>query len=104
MELKLTRWNHSTPPTEAGLRRLYRAAGLEPYAWSNRPGDEYAAHAHPYHKVLYVAAGAITWFLPDLGQEIETFPGDRLDLPAGTRHAARVGPQGVTCLEAHQPV
>jgi hypothetical protein len=29
--------------------------------------------------------------------------GDRLDLPAGTRHDALVGPTGVTCLEAHLP-
>ena len=29
--------------------------------------------------------------------------GDRLDLPAGTRHDALVGPTGVTCLEAHMP-
>jgi hypothetical protein len=29
--------------------------------------------------------------------------GDRLDLPARTRHDARVGEHGVTCLEAHLP-
>jgi hypothetical protein len=29
--------------------------------------------------------------------------GDRLDLPAGTAHDAVVGPDGVTCLEAHVP-
>jgi len=29
--------------------------------------------------------------------------GDRLDLPAGTRHEAFAGPDGVTCLEAHLP-
>ena len=29
--------------------------------------------------------------------------GDRLDLPAGTRHDAVVGRDGVTCLEAHAP-
>jgi hypothetical protein len=27
--------------------------------------------------------------------------GDRIDLPANTFHNAVVGPQGVTCLEAH---
>jgi hypothetical protein len=29
--------------------------------------------------------------------------GDRLDLPAGTPHAATVGPNGVTCWEAARP-
>jgi len=101
MELKLTRWERKSPPTEDQLRKTYRQEKLSPYAWSNSPGDEYAAHAHSYHKVLYVVRGSITWVLPGSDQEIETFPGDRLDLPRGTQHAARVGPQGVTCLEAH---
>ena len=34
---------------------------------------------------------------------VDLAPGDRLDLPAGTRHDAVVGPGGVTCLEAHVP-
>jgi uncharacterized protein YjlB len=101
MEFKLTHWTEDHPPTEGELRQIYRLEGLTPYAWSNGPGDLYPDHSHAYHKVLYVVQGSITWILPDLNQEIETFPGDRLDLPAGTRHAARVGPRGVICLEAH---
>jgi quercetin dioxygenase-like cupin family protein len=102
MELKLTRWGGAQPPSERELRRLYSEEGLSPYAWSNAPGDVYAQHLHDYHKVLYVLRGSITWILPQTGQEIETRPGDRLDLPRGTVHGARVGPQGVTCLEAHR--
>jgi uncharacterized protein YjlB len=101
MELKITRWNQDAPPTESELLQIYRREGLSPYAWSNGPGDVYSAHAHPYDKVLYVSRGSITWILPELGKEIETTPGDRIDLPRGTAHAARVGPHGVTCLEAH---
>jgi quercetin dioxygenase-like cupin family protein len=52
--------------------------------------------------VIYVFHGSITWILPESNQEIETFAGDRLDLPRGVVHAARVGAHGVTCLEAHQ--
>ncbi len=101
MELKITRWSQPTPPTENGLMQTYRQEGFSPYAWSNGPGDVYPAHSHSYHKVLYVVRGSITWILPGMGQEIETFPGDRIDLPQGTLHAARVGPHGVACLEAH---
>lgn len=97
----MIRWKEKDPPTETELRRLYAQENLSPYAWSNGPGDTYAAHAHGYHKVLMVASGTITWIFPDSGQAIETFPGDRINLPAGVLHAARVGPQGVTCLEAH---
>ena len=102
MELMVQRWEKPAPPTEGELREHYRQEGLNPYAWSNAPGDRYAPHSHSYHKVIYVVSGSITWLLPESEQEIETLAGDRLDLPAGILHAAHVGPEGVTCLEAHR--
>lgn len=80
-----------------------RAEGLAPGAWSNGPGDVYGAHVHAYDKVLVVESGSIVFGLPELGSEVALSEGDRLDLPAGTRHDAVVGPTGVTCLEAHPP-
>ena len=102
MEFRVIRWEEKHLPTEVELRETCNREGLSPYAWSNGPYDTYAAHSHAYHKVIYVVRGSITWVLPELGQEIDTHPGDRLELPRGTLHAARVGPQGVTCLEAHR--
>lgn len=78
-----------------------RTEGLDPGSWSNGPGDRYGAHDHGYDKVLVVASGSIVFGLPDRGELIALDVGDRLDLPAGTRHDALVGPSGVTCLEAH---
>lgn len=101
MELKVIRWSGEVPATESILRQRYREEGLSPYMWSNGPGDVYEIHSHAYHKVLYVVSGSITWILPQTKQEIETQAGDRLDLPRHTLHGARIGPQGVTCLEAH---
>jgi len=80
-----------------------RAEGLDPSPWSNGPGDRYGAHEHGYDKVIAVAAGSIAFGLPAEGRMIELATGDRLELPAGTRHDAFVGPRGVTCLEAHLP-
>ena len=80
-----------------------RAEGLEPGAWSNGPGDRYGAHEHGYDKVIVVERGSIAFGLPTTGQAVELAAGDRLELPAGTRHDAVVGPGGVTCLEAHLP-
>ena len=37
------------------------------------------------------------------GASHELRAGDRLDLPAGTIHAADVGPAWVRCLEGHVP-
>ena len=81
------------------LESAIRAEGLSPSWWSNGPGDQYAAHSHAYHKVLYCAEGSITFRL-DNGREFELAPGDRLDIPPGTSHSAAVGPRGVTCVEA----
>jgi hypothetical protein len=85
------------------LVEALRAEGLDAGSWSNGPGDVYAPHRHPYDKVLVVARGSIAFGLPDLGRSEALSAGDRLDLPAETRHDARVGPDGVRCLEAHRP-
>lgn len=77
---------------------VYRSERLEPHTWSNGPGYRYAAHEHPYEKVLFCVAGSITFHTPS--GDLQLRPGDRLDLPPHTRHAATVGPDGVTCLEA----
>jgi hypothetical protein len=100
-QIRVTRWTRQTPPTQTELTRLMSAEGLSPYAWSNGPYDNYSAHTHGYHKVIYVVQGSITFGLPDLEQTIELFPGDRLDLRSGTLHNANVGSQGVVCLEGH---
>lgn len=79
------------------------AEGLDPGGWSNGPGDRYAAHDHGYDKVIVVTAGSIRFGLPSRGESVQLEVGDRLELPAGTRHDALVGPDGVACLEAHRP-
>jgi len=80
-----------------------RAEGLEPGPWSNGPGDRYAPHEHGYDKVLVCAAGSIRFGLPARGVTVDLAPGDRLELPAGTRHDAIVGAAGVAVLESHLP-
>ena len=77
--------------------------GLASGSWSNGPFDRYAAHEHEYDKVLVCVSGSIRFVLPELGHSVELRPGDRLDLPARTRHDAVAGSSGVTCLEAHLP-
>ena len=90
------------PSVETVARRL-RAEGVEPYPWSNGPGDRYAAHDHGYAKLLMCAAGSITFLLGPDQLAIDLRPGDGFILPAGTSHAAIVGPDGCTCLEGHRP-
>lgn len=85
------------------LEDRLRAEGLRPSTWGNGPGDQYDEHAHDYDKVLVASSGSIVFHLTELGRDVELRAGERLELPAQTRHAATVGGQGVSCLEAHLP-
>ena len=89
--------------SEGELTARLRAEGLDPGPWSNGPLDRYSPHEHGFDKVLVCAAGSIRFGLPDRGVTIDLVVGDRLELPAGTRHDAVAGREGVTCLEAHLP-
>lgn len=100
--IHIKKWRHAEVPTEAELRQQLEAEGLDPYRWSNGPYDHYDAHVHDYHKVIVVVSGSITFGFPIDGAPTTLKAGDRLDLPAGVRHNAGVGPEGVVCLEAHR--
>lgn len=102
MIINALQWPEKDLPTEATLRQILQAEGLQPYRWSNGPGDVYGAHTHAYHKVIYVVSGSITFGLPGEGQQLALHAGDRLELPPGVVHDAIVGPEGVVCLEAHR--
>lgn len=89
------------PGTAAAEARL-RGLGVEPYAWSNGPGDRYAGHEHGYAKLLVCAEGSISFLVGGGETAVELTAGQGFVLPAGTRHAAVVGPEGCTCLEGHR--
>lgn len=100
--IQVEKWSRSHEPTEAELRQALLDEGLQPYRWSNNPGDYYDSHQHAYHKVIYVVSGSITFGFPIEAEPTTLRTGDRLELPAGVRHNAAVGPEGVVCLEAHK--
>jgi len=79
---------------EAKVRREAR----DVHSWSNGPGDRYSEHEHGYPKPLYCRRGSIDFHLGD-GTTVHLFAGDRMVLPAGTRHSATVGPGGCACVE-----
>lgn len=93
----------SEPPTTASVAQLLREEGVEPHAWSNGPGDRYAVHQHGYTKLLMCAAGSITFLVGSSATPVNLTAGEGFVLPAGTPHAAEVGPSGCTCLEGHRP-
>jgi len=76
------------------FKRLQEEGYTNLYVWSDSPGTYYDWHTHPFNEVRWVLEGEIT-----IGTEREVVTlraGDRLDVPAGTRHWAKVGEEGVT--------
>lgn len=89
----------AAPANDPGaIERQLRTEARDVYGWSNGPGDRYEHHAHVYHKLLYCTRGSIDFILGD-GRTLTLRAGDRMMLPAGTRHAALVGPEGCACVE-----
>jgi quercetin dioxygenase-like cupin family protein len=86
------------PPPPEEIEARFREEGLEPREWANGPGDRYGWHDHPYHKVLYCLSGTIDFHTHEGDFALQA--GDRLDIEPGTEHAATVGPDGVSCMEA----
>jgi quercetin dioxygenase-like cupin family protein len=85
-------------PDAIAIEKRLRGEARDAYGWSNGPRDRYAEHAHTYDKLLYCTRGSIDFILGD-GRTLTLHPGDRMLLPAGTRHAAHVGPDGCACVE-----
>lgn len=80
------------------VEQQLRSEARDVYGWSNGPGDRYEQHSHAYHKLLYCTRGSIDFILGD-GRTLTLRAGDRVMLPAGTQHAAVVGPEGCACME-----
>jgi quercetin dioxygenase-like cupin family protein len=101
--LEELRWNRDDEPDPTSVAARLRADGVQPYAWSNAPGDRYAGHEHAYTKLLMCASGSITFLVGRDETPVELHPGEGFILPPRTHHAAVVGPEGCTCLEGHRP-
>jgi quercetin dioxygenase-like cupin family protein len=97
MDVQVDRHAGATPDPKQ-IEAHIRVEARDVYGWSNGPGDRYEQHAHAYHKLLYCTQGSIDFALGD-GRTVTLRPGDRMVLPAGTPHAARVGPEGCVCVE-----
>jgi quercetin dioxygenase-like cupin family protein len=98
MSARRSPWDGEAAADRTAIEARFRAEGLAAHAWGNGPGHRYGSHRHGYHKVLYCVSGGIVFHTAD--GDLALGPGDRLDVEAGTEHAATVGPDGVECLEA----
>jgi quercetin dioxygenase-like cupin family protein len=70
------------------LRGALEREGMVTAWWSDMPGTHVDAHAHTFPETRWILSGFLR--VTAAGDTLELGPGDRLDLPAGTRHATEV--------------
>lgn len=96
MKLEKIPWEKGPPPDEDSLRLRLEGEGYAVFSWSDPPGARYDPHVHERDESIWVFRGRIVFEAE--GRSLALGPGDRLMLPAGTRHAALVGEEGAGYL------
>lgn len=96
MRLEIRPWNGTSPPTEEALAERLAGEGFSSFCWSDAPNAHYDEHEHDRDESIWLVSGAIRFGAG--GRELVLAPGDRLMLPAGTRHTADAGAEGATYL------
>jgi len=89
----------SSEVDKEAIRSILEIEAHGVHTWSNGPGYFYAPHSHSYKKILYCLSGSITFHLIDQNVDVVLMPGDRMELEPYTLHSAKVGSEGVVCIE-----
>ncbi|GIW45170.1 MAG: hypothetical protein KatS3mg077_2452 [Candidatus Binatia bacterium] len=100
MRLELRRWPGG-PVDEETLRQQLIEEGFDPFRWHDAGGTTYEPHSHAHDESIWLVEGEMTF--EAAGQSFHLRPGDRLMLPAGTMHTARVGNSGALYLIGQRP-
>ena len=66
------------------------------YVWEDGPGVDYPDHKHRAESAHIILKGEMSMTMSGETRTYRT--GERCDLPAGTMHSARTGPQGCRYL------
>ena len=87
--IRLERWTAEDGPlTEKRLMSAMEREGYEVAVYAYREGTVFPEHEHAQDKCDAVLEGVLRITTGGVGYDLEA--GDRLYLPAGTRHAAEV--------------
>ena len=99
MSVRLEPWNAADGPlNEKRMMRLLAFEGYDVLVFTYRPGTIFTEHQHAQDKCDGVLAGTLRISVGD--SVFDLGPGDRLYVPAGTRHAAEVvGEKTVVSLD-----
>ena len=98
MQIRKYRWSRDYESAEEELEQLFKHKHIKAERWHAQEYEQFDEHQHDYDKQLWCAEGSIIFTVA--GKRISLQPGDALDLPAGTKHAATAGFTGAVCYES----
>lgn len=82
---------------ELRFRRQLEEEGFETlYVWEDRPNATYSDHTHPGDSAHIILEGEMTLTMRGDSQTYRA--GERVDVPGGAVHSARMGPTGCRYL------
>lgn len=88
-------------PDPSQMKMLFATEGLEPFEEVLEPGRRIPDSRHPFDEVRMVAKGEL--LLEILGTRMLLREGDKIIIPANTRHAKQAsGDSPCLCICAHQ--
>lgn len=95
----VNRWQAPVLPTRQQMALMLQSEGLEPQEETIPSGKGVTDHRHPFDEVRIVVSGQLR--LDIGGNKMLLRPGDRVLIPANTRHAKEAdGGEPCTCLYA----
>lgn len=95
----VSRWQAPMLPTRQQMALMLESEGLEPVEEQIPQGVGVTDHRHPFDEVRIVVAGQLK--LDIAGNRLLLRPGDRILIPANTRHSKQAdGEEPCICLYA----
>ena len=91
----ITRWQAPIVPSKQQLHIILEAEGLEPFDEVYEPQAKVQDHRHPFAEVRIIVAGEMIFNVS--GNQFVLRPGDRLEIPANTKHS-HVAQGAVACV------
>lgn len=94
--------NYEGSPSEDEIKDKLAAEGLSVSTWSFDAGTVKEPEAAGNNRVICVIDGMVRFTLPDSPEEYaDLMSGDRIEIPAGTKHGLMSGPAGVKAVEGN---
>jgi quercetin dioxygenase-like cupin family protein len=94
--MMIQRWQASIKPSKEQLKILMSLEGLEVFEEIYQPSQKISDHRHPFTEVRIIVKGEL--FFNVAGNQLLLREGDRIEIPANTKHSHAC--QGTTVCES----